>query len=165
MTYRIQILVTSDKLVSRVGYVKRANEGDVYFNFTIDTSDTHISRHQSGTMHFKHKRKKILSSAHTRQRIDDPAFTIENITTSAFSVDFLSYVQPYKQHKTSDEVFAVDLRQLSPGTPHLGIWLVAPSYVQQAIDLVTHLGAKQYRVIRRMSPWLMLAAFAPPQHP
>jgi hypothetical protein len=163
MTYRIQILVTSDQLVSRVGNVQRASAGDVYVNWTIDKSKTHISRHQSGAMHFKHKRKKILSSAHTRQRIDDPAFTIENITTSAFSVDFLSYVKPYKQHKTSDEVFTVDLRQLSPGTPHLGIWLVAPSYIQQAIDLVTHLGTKQFHVNRQMSPWLMLAAFAPPQ--
>jgi hypothetical protein len=163
MTYRIQILVTSDKLVSCVGNVQRASAGDVYFNWTIDKSKTHISRHQSGATHFKHKRKKILSSAHTRQRIDDPAFTIENITTSAFSVDFLSYVQPYKQHKTSDEVFAVDLRQLSPGTPHLGIWLVSPPYYQQAIDLVTHLGAKHVHVNRRISPWLMLAAFVPPQ--
>jgi hypothetical protein len=77
----------------------------------------------------------------------------------------LSYVQPYKHRKPSDEVFAVDLRQLPHGTPNLGIWLVAPPYVKQAIDLVTYLGAKQFRVNRQMSPWLMLAAFVPPQHP
>jgi len=165
MTYKIQILVTSDEAVSRYGYVQRSIAGDVYVNVAIDKSETHISRHQSGATHFKHKRKKVLSSAHTRQQINDPALTIENIVICGFNVDFLSYVQPYKHRKSSDEVFAVDLRQFPLGSPNLGVWLVAPPYYQQAIDLVTHLGAKQIHVNRLIEPWLMLAAFAPPQHP
>ena len=165
MTYKIEILVTSDGVVSHYGYVQRANDGDVYINVTMDTSETHISRHQSGVTHVKHKRKKILSSAHMRQQINDPALTIEHIVTCGFNVDFLSYVPPYKQPTPSNDVFAVDLQQFPLGAPNLGVWLVAPLYYQQAIDLVTHLDAKQIYVNRLMEPWLMLAAFAPQQQP
>lgn len=162
MRYRIQLLAVSDAGVYQIGYVQRADEGDVYVNFTIDKSGTHISRHQRGATHTKHKRKKILPGAHTRQHLDAATFIIEQVATTAVVIDFLPCFRPYKHHRPSDEVFAVDLRQLPPGTPNIGIWLVSSQHFQYALDTATHLDVKQFYVYRYVEPWLMLAAFASP---
>jgi hypothetical protein len=107
---RIEIIAIDKDKIYSVGYVTISKDGGVFLILKAGGSDMHISRHASGSLHWKSETCNFKQEI--RKGVPIEAFEgIEFIGGSAFGLNSLPELFTEYKLKKCNGIFAIDMRE------------------------------------------------------